>query len=331
MVVASAAMASGASVNDVASEFSAAAVPPAGGPAKARFTGAARAFRKLMIRGALLQVVTLGIYRFWLTTDARRFLWANTEIDGDSLEYTGTAIELFLGFLIAIALLVPVYVLFFVGTLDARAGQPALQHAARSSSSPYSANTPISARDAIGSPAPCFAACASIRPDRPRNMRCVRSCGWCWSLWHARPRLSVGAGQSRALQALAHLLRRPARLVRGQRNVGCSSAASCCGCYSSERGSAAVAILATVDGQALSRATRAGRPDAAAGVAGAIIVAVAVGGMIVGIFVYTTLQAIVLRWWLDGLRFGPVVVATTLKKRQVVGAYLRCFLFGYCC
>src|SRR5262249_35675691 len=77
-----------------------------------------QAFRKIIVRGALLQLVTFGIYRFWLTTDARRFLWANTEIGGDSLEYTGTAMELFLGFLMAIALLVPVYVLLFIGTLE---------------------------------------------------------------------------------------------------------------------------------------------------------------------------------------------------------------------
>ena len=48
-----------------------------------RFLGQRRAYWRLLIRGALLLIVTLGIYRFWLTTDARRFLWANTEIDGD--------------------------------------------------------------------------------------------------------------------------------------------------------------------------------------------------------------------------------------------------------
>src|SRR6202035_4584402 len=93
-------------------------VPPPAPAAPVRFTGLGRGFRKLIVRGALLQVVTAGIYRFWLTTDARRFLWANTEIGGDSLEYSGTAMELFLGFLIAIALLVPVYVLLFVGSLE---------------------------------------------------------------------------------------------------------------------------------------------------------------------------------------------------------------------
>jgi len=98
------------------------AVPPPPVPrqlaATACFTGRMRGFRKIIVRGALLQVVTFGLYRFWLTTDARRFLWANTEIGGDSLEYGGTAMELFLGFLMAIALLVPVYVMLFIGSLE---------------------------------------------------------------------------------------------------------------------------------------------------------------------------------------------------------------------
>src|SRR4051794_23369494 len=83
----------------------------------ARFLGNERAFWRLLIRGAVLLFVTLGIYRFWLATDVRRFLWSNTEIAGDGLEYIGTARELLLGFLIAIALLVPVNVAFFVAAL----------------------------------------------------------------------------------------------------------------------------------------------------------------------------------------------------------------------
>src|SRR5436190_4363904 len=90
------------------------ALPPPNG---ARFSGNERAFWRLLIRGAVLLLVTLGIYRFWLATDVRRFLWSNTEIAGDGLEYIGTARELLLGFLIAIAWLVPVNVAFFVAAL----------------------------------------------------------------------------------------------------------------------------------------------------------------------------------------------------------------------
>ena len=52
-------------------------------------------------------------------TDVRRFLWGNTEVAGDYLEYSGTARELLIGFLMALALLVPVYALFFIAALDA--------------------------------------------------------------------------------------------------------------------------------------------------------------------------------------------------------------------
>src|SRR5215475_76852 len=78
-------------------------------PAKGvvRFRGAPGAFWRLVARGAVLLMVTLGIYRFWLTTDIRRYLWSNTELNGESFEYTGTARELLLGFLIAVAILLP--------------------------------------------------------------------------------------------------------------------------------------------------------------------------------------------------------------------------------
>src|SRR5882762_10377189 len=83
-----------------------------------KFLGNRRAYWRLLMRGALLLLVTLGIYRFWLATDVRRYLWANTEIAGETLEYTGTPLELLLGFLVAVAILVPVYAGFFLAALD---------------------------------------------------------------------------------------------------------------------------------------------------------------------------------------------------------------------
>src|SRR5215468_634861 len=66
-------------------------VPAAG---VVRFRGPAGPFWRLVARGAVLLMVTLGIYRFWLTTDIRRYLWSNTELVGESFEYAGTAREL---------------------------------------------------------------------------------------------------------------------------------------------------------------------------------------------------------------------------------------------
>jgi uncharacterized membrane protein YjgN (DUF898 family) len=50
--------------------------------------------------GALLTVITLGFYRFWLRTGVRRYLWGRTRFAGDALVYAGTAGELFVGFLV---------------------------------------------------------------------------------------------------------------------------------------------------------------------------------------------------------------------------------------
>lgn len=78
-----------------------------------------KAFLDLILRGALLELFTIGFYRFWLATDIRRHLWRNTSIDGDTLEYTGTAKELFLGFVFALTILGPLYVVYFLAGLEA--------------------------------------------------------------------------------------------------------------------------------------------------------------------------------------------------------------------
>ena len=82
-----------------------------------RFVGRGKTFWRLLSIGAVLLMFTLGLYRFWLTTDIRRYLWSNTELAGESFEYAGTAYELLLGFLIALAVLVPFYAAFFLLTL----------------------------------------------------------------------------------------------------------------------------------------------------------------------------------------------------------------------
>jgi len=107
---------------DIAAPMPHAAVPSVSPPAGVRqgtprFYGSEGAFFGLLVRGSLLLLLTLGIYRFWLATDVRRFLWGNTEIAGDGLEYTGTAKELLIGFLMAIALLAPLNGLIFLATL----------------------------------------------------------------------------------------------------------------------------------------------------------------------------------------------------------------------
>src|SRR5450432_551345 len=88
-------------------------------PLPVSFSGDRGEFRRLVTRGAGLELITVGFYRFWLATDMRRHLWSNTDIDGDAAEYTGRGRELLIGFLIAMAILVPVYLAYFLAGLEA--------------------------------------------------------------------------------------------------------------------------------------------------------------------------------------------------------------------
>jgi uncharacterized membrane protein YjgN (DUF898 family) len=95
------------------------AVPPPLPPAPVSFSGDRGEFFRLVARGAGLEFITVGFYRFWLATDIRRHLWSNTHVDGDAAEYTGRAKELLIGFLIALAIIVPVYLAYFLVGLEA--------------------------------------------------------------------------------------------------------------------------------------------------------------------------------------------------------------------
>jgi uncharacterized membrane protein YjgN (DUF898 family) len=83
------------------------------------FSGDRKGFFHLVLRGAALELITVGFYRFWLATDIRRHLWSNTVIDGDAAEYTGRAKELLIGFLFALAIIVPVYLAYIIASLEA--------------------------------------------------------------------------------------------------------------------------------------------------------------------------------------------------------------------
>ena len=74
-----------------------------------RFTGTWREYLPIAATNVLLTIVTLGIYRFWATARERRYLWSRTEIIGDRLEWSGTGKEMFIGFLMVSALLLPFF------------------------------------------------------------------------------------------------------------------------------------------------------------------------------------------------------------------------------
>ncbi len=66
------------------------------------FEGRWQEFMPIALTNSLLNLVTLGIYQFWATTRERRYLWSKTRFIDDRVEWTGTGLELFIGFLIAI-------------------------------------------------------------------------------------------------------------------------------------------------------------------------------------------------------------------------------------
>ena len=74
-----------------------------------------RGLARLAIVNFILNVLTLFIYRFWAKTRVRRHIWASIQLNGESLEYTGTGKELFLGALIVfLVLILPTVVVFSV-------------------------------------------------------------------------------------------------------------------------------------------------------------------------------------------------------------------------
>jgi uncharacterized membrane protein YjgN (DUF898 family) len=81
---------------------------------RVEFTGGRQEMLGIILRGYALMIPTIGLYRFWQATWKRRFYWQNTVIDGEPIEYTGTASQLLLGFFFALAFFLPIYIAFFV-------------------------------------------------------------------------------------------------------------------------------------------------------------------------------------------------------------------------
>jgi uncharacterized membrane protein YjgN (DUF898 family) len=71
------------------------------------YDGRAGDLGRIAVTNGLLSVLTLGIYRFWAKTRLRRYLWGRIAFLDDPLEYSGTGLELFLGFLVALVILAP--------------------------------------------------------------------------------------------------------------------------------------------------------------------------------------------------------------------------------
>jgi uncharacterized membrane protein YjgN (DUF898 family) len=97
-----------------------AASSPTAAPVEGRgqFFGDRREYRHILVRDGLLLIATAGVYRFWVSTDVRRYLWSRTELDGEQLDYTGDPLELLAGFLVLLVVLGPLLALFSVASLS---------------------------------------------------------------------------------------------------------------------------------------------------------------------------------------------------------------------
>jgi uncharacterized membrane protein YjgN (DUF898 family) len=295
-----------------------------------RFLGQRRFYWRLLVRGAVLLMVTLGIYRFWLATDVRRFLWSNTEIAGEALEYTGTALELVLGFLVAIAILIPIYAAFFLAALD-------LGLLGKLSGVLAFAGLGVLGQYAI------------YRARRYRLTRTVyrglrfHQEGSAWgfafraTLWWLVTALSFGLAYPFQLASLErYKMRNTFYGDLGGRFEGSGFALLL-------RGLPMWALLLTplvlavrgfrgVDWKALADAVAQGGDDVMSrieggnpGLGAAIVFAMLMAGASIGLaaLLYPAFQAMILRWWSSGLRFGGIEVRSTLRTRHVYGAYAR--------
>jgi uncharacterized membrane protein YjgN (DUF898 family) len=101
---------------------------PATGDERAiRFTGSWREYLPIAATNVALIIVTLGVYRFWATARQRRYLWSRTYVVDDGLEWTGTGKEMFFGFLMVVAFILPffLFIQFLFPALVARGKEAA--------------------------------------------------------------------------------------------------------------------------------------------------------------------------------------------------------------
>ncbi len=301
-----------------------------------RFLGRRRTYARLLARGAALLLVSLGLYRFWLMTDVRRFLWASTEIDGETLEYAGTPIELVLGFLVAVAVLVPVYAGFFIAALDlgpfgemagllaflglAVLGQYAVYRARR-----YRLTRTIfrGLRFTQDGSAWVFAIRAAawwlltgltLGLAYPFQLASLERYKMRHTYYGALPGRFAGAGWKLFLRGVPMWLLVMAPLAL-----------------------TAAAFVEAVDWSALADAVGQGGDDAMARVEGGnpalgeiIVFAMLMTGLsvLLAVLLYPVFQAVVLRWWTSGLRFGEIEARSSLRIRHVYGAYMRFLWWG---
>jgi len=296
-----------------------------------RFTGTTEAYVWILVRGYALLGVTLGIYRFWLNTDVRRFLWSKTEVADEPLEYTGTAVELLIGFLIGLAILIPLYVVFFVGALSMGTvgqfasvfgflillvfGQYAVYRARRYrlTRTVYRGvrfqQTGSAARYALYAMLWWLLILFTLGLAYPFMQAQLERFKMRNTYYGNLQGAFVGSGFKLFLRGVAMWL-----LVAGPLALALVAAIASIdwpafiAAADIERGEEAFAQLAKVDGI----------KESIAFLGGGVSVSI-----LFGVFLYPVFQAMVLRWWMSGLRLGDLTFTSHLRTKRIYGAYAR--------
>lgn len=281
--------------------------PRAAAVERVAFSGERAPFRRLVMRGAGLELVTVGFYRFWLATDIRRHLWSHTEVGGDPAEYTGRPRELLIGFLIAMAILVPVYLVYFLIGLEAERLQAF-------------ASIPLLLFFFL------FSEFARYRARRYRLTRTVwrglrfsmGGSGWSYSwrsaLWWLPVILSLGLALPWRLAALERFKMRHAAYGSLQ------------GRFDGTGGGLFKQVWWIWLSAVLVLAVYVGTPILAPPTSRANIVLwliLSVVAFLLSPFLYAAFKAIQWRWWVSGIRFGDVRFGSRLEAGGLNGCYWK--------
>jgi len=312
-----------------ASMTTADALSPPGSAGAVQFLGKEGAYWRLRIKGAGFLLLTLGIYRFWFATDIRRYLWSSTEIGGDSLEYTGLATELLGGFLLAIAIMVPLYSAIAAAALTLDTSEEIVA--------------------AVGFV--LLVLLSQFALYRARRYRLTRTVfrgvrfdqhGSAWRyalyalLWWTLAIATIGLAYPWAQAALQRFKMRHTSygdlagsftgsgselFIRGLPIWCLVVTPTAC---------ALVALSHMVDWNALNKMVAAGEGHplgVLAHNANASVFMMTAGGFavsaIAALALYPLFAALMMRWWISGLRFGPVTAQSHLRAGQVYRIYLR--------
>jgi uncharacterized membrane protein YjgN (DUF898 family) len=312
-----------------------AAVPQTSVPVTSvvHFIGAPSAYWRLLFRGAALLALTLGIYRFWFVTDVRRFLWSNTEIAGETLEYSGTATELLIGFLIAIAVLVPLNLVLFIAALSlGTIGQ-------------FASTLSFPLLFFLGQFAVFRARRYRLTRTIYRGVRCHQDgsairYAICASFWWILIVLTLGLAYPFAQSRLERFKMRHTYFGNLQgRFEGSGWRLFFRGLvmWLVVVGPLAFALIfaaAAVDwdqvGAAAAKSSggsdfldRIEKASPTLSVAIGIAVGALFFSILMAVVLFPLFQAMVLRWWISGLRVGAVTIRSQLRTGLIYGAYLR--------